>query len=68
MLVDIIELIVCLAFCIIVVSLAYAVWKKVVDKAYKCLEDLFGEKASNCIALVVLVLITIAIIIEAVRP
>lgn len=42
---DIIELIVCLAFCIIVVSLAYAVWMKVVDKAYKCLEDLFGEKS-----------------------
>ena len=43
-------------------------WGKIVDKAYDYLEKLLGENIAGLISVIILILFTIAVVIDMVRP
>ena len=65
---DIITLIVGIVLMLLAISLSYAIWGKIVDKAYDYLEKLLGENIAELISVIILILFTIAVVIDMVRP
>lgn len=65
---DIITLIVGIVLMLLAIALSYAIWGKIVDKAYDYLEKLLGENIAGLISVIILILFTIAVIIDLVRP
>lgn len=63
---DIITPIVGLVLMLLITALAWAVWWKIVDKTWAYLEDLLGKKITNCIALILFILIMILLITDIV--
>ena len=65
---DIITLIVGIVLMLLAIAFSYAIWGKIVDKAYDYLEKLLGENIAGLISVIILILFTIAVIIDLVRP
>lgn len=65
---DIITLIVGIVLMLLAIALSYAIWGKIVDKAYDYLEKLLGENIAGLISVIILILFTIAVVIDLVRP
>ena len=65
---DIITLIVGIGLILLAMSLAFAIWGKVVEEAYDFLERLFGKNIVGWISIIVFFVVTIAIVIDVVRP
>ena len=65
---DIITLIVEIVFMVLVISLAFAIWMKVVDKAWSYLEKLLGKKITGWISIILTFGLIIAVIVDCIRP
>lgn len=65
---DIITLIVGIGLMLLAMSLAFAIWGKVVEEAYDLLERLFGKNIVGWISMVVFFVVIIAIVIDMVKP
>ena len=65
---DIITLIVGIVLMLLAIALSFAIWGKMVDKACDYLEKLLGENIAGLISVIILILFTIAVIIDLVRP
>lgn len=65
---DIITLIVGIVLMLLAIALSYAIWGKIVDKAYDYLEKLLGENIAGLISVIILILFIIAVVIDMVRP
>lgn len=65
---DIITLVVGIVLMLLAIALSYAIWGKIVDKAYDYLEKLLGENIAGLISVIILILFTIAVVIDLVRP
>ena len=68
MLVDIITLIVGIVLMLLAITLSFAIWGKVVEKAYDHLERLLGENITGWIFTILLFLFIITVVIDIVRP
>ena len=67
MLVDIITLIVGIVLMLLAIALSFAIWGKIVDKAYDYLERLLGENISGLISTILLILFVIAVVTDLIR-
>lgn len=65
---DIITLIVGIVLMLLAIALSFAIWGKVVDKAYDHLERLFGENITGWISTILLFLFIITVVTDIVRP
>lgn len=63
---DIIYVLICIAVMLLVISLAYAVWSKIVDRALDYLESIFGENVVGVISLILFIVMVILIIGKAI--
>lgn len=63
---DIIYLLVCIAVMLLVISLAYAVWDEIANRAFDYLESIVGTKVMGIINLILLIVVVILIIREAI--
>lgn len=59
---DIIYLLVCIAVMLLVISLAYAVWSNMVNRASYYLESIIGTKKMDIISLILSVVIMILVV------
>ena len=53
---------------LLAIALSFAIWGKVVDKAYDHLERLFGENITGWISTILLFLFIITVVTDIVRP
>lgn len=65
---DIITLIVGIVLMLLSIALSFAIWGKVIDKAYDHLERLFGENITGWISTILLFLFIITVVTDIVRP
>ena len=66
---DIITLIVGIVLMLLAIALSFAIWGKVVEKAYDHLERLLGgENITGWISTILLFLFIITVVIDIVRP
>ena len=63
---DVVYVLICIAVMLLVMSLAYAVWSKIADKALDYLESIVGEKAMGIISLILFIIVMILIIGKAI--
>lgn len=64
---DIITLIVGLVIMFLIMALAWAVWWKLVDKAWDYLEELLGKKTTDWISIISVFVVVVAIIVKLIR-
>lgn len=65
---DIITLIVGIGLMLLGMSLAFAIWGKVVEEAYDLLERLFGKNIVGWISIIVFFVVIIVIVIDCLMP
>lgn len=65
---DIITLIVGIGLMLLAMSLAFAIWGKVVEEAYDLLERLFGKNIVGWISIIVFFVVIIAIVVDCIMP
>lgn len=63
---DIIYVLICIAVMLLVISLAYAVWDEIANRAFDYLESIVGTKVMGIINLILLIVVVILIIREAI--
>ena len=63
---DIIYVLICIAVMLLVISLAYAVWAEIADRALDYLESIVGKEAVGIINLILLIVVVILIIGKAI--
>ena len=64
---DIITLIVGIVLMLLAIALSFAIWGKMVDKAFDYLEKLLGENIAGLISVIILISFTIAVVIDLIR-
>lgn len=65
---DVLAIIVGIVLMLLAIALSFAIWGKIVDKAYVYLERLLGENISGLISTILLILFVITVVIDMVRP
>lgn len=65
---DVLAIIVGIVLMLLAIALSFAIWGKIVDKAYDYLERLLGENISGLISTILLILFVITVVIDMVRP
>ena len=63
---DIIYVLICIAVMLLVISLAYAVWYEIANRAFDYLESIVGTKVVGIINLILLIVVVILIIGKAI--
>ena len=65
---DVITLIVGIVIMLLAIALSFAIWGKIVDKAYDYLEKLLGENIAGLISTILLILFVIVVVTDLIRP
>lgn len=64
---DIISLVVSIVLMIFVIALAWAVWWKLVDKAFDYLEELLGKNITGWISIISVFVIAVSVVIDLIK-